>query len=184
MAGRTPRGALHGQITPHKRGEKNNMEIRRLTSDELPLAHYVWSQAFERGDREMLQWKEWEALFPEGRVTYGVWDEAGLQATVLVLDCKMHFGPAVILPMGAVAGVACLPATRGRGYASDGVKHALQRMREAGQVISVLDPFSWEFYQRLGWDWIGATRRYTIPTRVLKSDPETENVRAATLADR
>jgi predicted acetyltransferase len=160
------------------------MEIRRLEEAESAQAHYVWSQAFERGDREMQQWKEWEAQFPEDRITYGVWDSAGLQATVLIVGYQMHFGPDVVLPMGGVCGVACLPAARGRGYAGVGVKFALERMREVGQVISVLDPFHWGFYQGLGWDWIGGQRRYALPTRILPSDPETENVRAATLTDR
>ena len=80
--------------------------------------------------------------------------------------------------------MACLPAARGKGYAGDTVRFALERMKEAGQMTSILTPFHWGFYQNLGWDWTGARRRYSILSRALPSDPETEFVRAATLADR
>jgi predicted acetyltransferase len=64
------------------------------------------------------------------------------------------------------------------------LKHVLEQMRDAGQVISLLEPFSWDYYRRFGWEWIGARRRYAVPARILKPDPETERVRAATAQDR
>ncbi|HLV81992.1 MAG TPA: GNAT family N-acetyltransferase, partial [Chthonomonadaceae bacterium] len=83
-----------------------------------------------------------------------------------------------------IAGVACLPASRGRGYAGAGLKYALERMREAGQILSALFPFSWDYYRRFGWEWVGAYPRYSAPARIFKPDPGTENVRAATPQDR
>ncbi|HZO90809.1 MAG TPA: GNAT family N-acetyltransferase [Chthonomonadaceae bacterium] len=160
------------------------MEIRVLSGEEEEQAWYVWSQAFERGDREMREWREWRATTEDKSVTFGVFDAAGLQATVLVTDYRIHLGPEVIVPMGGIGGVACLPASRGKGYAGAGLRASLEGMREAGQVVSVLFPFSWEYYRRFGWEWVGVNRHYAIPSRVLRPDPETENVRAATPADR
>ena len=160
------------------------MELRQLTGDELKAADYIWSQAFERGDRAMEEMQEWIAVFSDHCVTYGLHDVAGLQATFLVMDFRVHLGPDVIVPMGALGGVACLPATRGRGYAGTGLRYTLERMREAGQVISMLDPFSWDYYRRFGWEWVAPKRRYSVATSALKPDPETERVRAATLDDR
>lgn len=160
------------------------MEIRVLTGEELELEYYVWSQAFERGDREMRWWREFPQKNDESVCTIGVFDEAGLQATVAIIDYRIHLGPEVVVPMGGLGGVACLPARRGRGYAGAGLKASLERMREVGQVTSMLFPFSFEYYQRFGWEWIGLERHYTLPTRILRAVPETENVRAATLEDR
>src|SRR5262245_13077911 len=98
------------------------MEIRELVGEELKQALAVWSQAFEEGDREMGEWREWEEKFPEGRVTYGIFDEAGLQATFLILDWPVHFGAEAIVPMAGVCGVATLPAARGKGYAGHGMR--------------------------------------------------------------
>ncbi|MCW3100651.1 MAG: GCN5-related N-acetyltransferase [Chthonomonadaceae bacterium] len=160
------------------------VEIRRVEQDELEKALPVWSQAFEKGDRTMDEWRDMEAAYKDRSVTFGLFDSAGLQATVLVMDCKLHFGPDIRVPMGALGGVACLPASRGKGYAGDTIRFALERMKEAGHVTSVLSPFSWQFYQNLGWDWTGASRRYSVTTHVLRPHPETEFVRAAVPADR
>lgn len=160
------------------------VEIRRLEPSELELALPVWSQAFDQGDRPMEEWREMERRWGARNVTYGLFDSAGLQATVLVMDSRFQFGPDIQVPMGGLGGVACLPATRGKGYAGDTVRYALEQMKEAGQVTSLLTPFSWSFYQNLGWEWTGTRRRYSVLSRVLRPDPETEFVRAATQADR
>jgi predicted acetyltransferase len=160
------------------------MNIRKLTDEEWELQYPVWSQAFEHGDREMAQWREWDRDNGDRQAVYGIFDEAGLQATFSLVDMHVHMGPELILPMGAVNGVAVLPASRGKGYAGAGVRHLLERMRENGQVVSVLEPFSWDFYHNLGYAWIGAGRRYAIPSRVFKPSGETTHVRAAMPDDR
>lgn len=157
------------------------MEIRQIKPEEEKQSDYLASQAFFHGDRE-LPWQN-DPHIPHA-TRFGVWDAAGLQAQVVVLHFRAHLGPQAVVPMGGIAGVACLPASRGKGYASACLKHALEQMREMGQVISTLFPFSWDFYRNLGWEWVGVQRRYALPGRILRPDPETENVRAAAPADR
>src|SRR5258707_4118474 len=94
------------------------MEIRQLTGLEQQQALYIWSQSFERGDRKMEDWKEWEERTPTGRTTYGVFDSSGLQASFLLVDEEIHLGAEIVLPMSAVCGVGVLPSSRGKGYAS------------------------------------------------------------------
>ncbi len=160
------------------------MEIRQLTGMEQQEARYIWSQSFERGNRAMEDWIEWEERVPSGRTTYGIFDSAGLQAAFLLVDEVIHLGPERTVSMGAVCGVGVLPARRGLGYASTGVAYLFERMRDKGQSISFLEPFSWEFYGRLGYAWSAPTRRYEAPTRVMSSSPETAHVRAARKEDR
>ena len=157
------------------------MEIRELREDEREAALFLGSQAFMNGSRDMSRADHPDRL---PRKTFGVWDAAGLQAMVGVIEYRIHLGAEATVPMGGVAGVACLPASRGKGYAAQCIKFSLERMREAGQVVSTLFPFSFDFYDRLGWAWVGIQRTYEAKTRVLKAAPETEGVRAATEADR
>lgn len=161
------------------------MEIREITDNELQEAFLLSSQAFGQGGRD--------DNFAQNRLndpnrlpstSFGLWDDQGLQAKVSIIHYRQHFGPDCIVPMGGIGGVVCLPASRGRGYAGIMLRHALQKMRENGEFVSDLFPFSWEFYRRLGWAWVGQRNDYVVPTRVLQADPETEHVRAATTADR
>ena len=145
----------------------------------------VWAQAFEGGSADTSGWEsDIEEIAAGDPMPYGIFDENGLQAAVLINAYEAHFGPDVILKMGGVGGVACLPASRGKGYARAGIRHALEQMRDAGQVVSTLYPFSFAYYRKFGWEWVGIRRKYTVPTSVLQTAPETENVRAAMPQDR
>lgn len=160
------------------------MEIRRFEGTGFAETIPVWSQAFEGGNRELDDWREWEKTHGHRWKMYGVYDEGGLQATIFLVNAEMFFGPEQTLPFCIVNGVACLPAARGKRYAAHELAFAFERMREEGQFLSVLDCFSWEFYQGHGYDWIGLRRRYVVPSRELKPSAETEFVRAATKEDR
>jgi len=157
------------------------LEIREVRDDERELAFYIGSQAFMQGSRDMSRLNHPDRL---PRKTYGVFDDAGLQAMVGVIQYKIQLGARVTVPMGGVAAVACLPASRGKGYAGECIRYSLERMRDDGQVVSVLFPFSFDYYDRFGWAWVGIERTYEVPTRILQPAAETEDVRAATEADR
>ena len=86
------------------------MEIRKLREDESERAFYLGSQAFMFGSRDQ-SWRT-DANKPDF-VEFGVWDEAGLQAKATIIPFQLYMGAEAIVPMGGVAGVACLPASRG-----------------------------------------------------------------------
>ncbi len=157
------------------------MEIRRLSEADKPSAYYLASLAFSHGRRAM-DWADDpnQADF----VGYGVWENGNLHAQVVILDYRIHMGPEVVVPMGGIAGVACLPASRGRGYVRAAMLRALEHMRDAGQVVSILFPFSFDFYRQLGWEWVGVERRYSVPSNILKRADETDRCRQATTDDR
>ena len=159
------------------------MNIRQLVGEELEQQYYVWSQAFEHGKRDMSEWREDDAANSGRQAVYGVFDKSGLQATFLIVNMRLHFGPHALVPMGAVNGVAVLPGARGKGYASEGIRYYLRQMRAAGQVVSILEPFSWDYYRGLGYEWIGLNRRYAVPSRLVPPSAETAHVRAATPQD-
>ncbi len=151
------------------------MEIRVLEGDERKLFNRLWAQAFNRGRRST----DWigDGETDLSTVYCGVFDEAGLQACLSIIGYHVYFGETLVLPMGGIGGVACLPASRGKGYAGALLKFALETMKANRQPISALFPFSWEFYRRYGYEWVGVQRDTKLPTRILSTSPETENVR-------
>ncbi len=158
------------------------MEIREVGPEDYERTVYLGRQAFAHGRRGGKSFLD-DPNHPPMTIL-GAYDEAGLQARVSILHYQVHLGEQVIVPMGGIGGVSCLPASRGKGYVGALLDATLLRMRAEGQVISSLFPFSWEFYRRYGWEWVGTTREYSVPTRILKASAETEKVRAATPADR
>ncbi|HSV75371.1 MAG TPA: GNAT family N-acetyltransferase [Chthonomonadales bacterium] len=156
------------------------MEIRQVHETEMDHVLRLLSQAFMQGSRD-------DAFLREPSppiVAQGAWENGTLHAQVAVLAWKVRLGPEVVLPMGGVAGVACLPASRGKGYAGALLRRALERMREDGQPVSALFPFSWDYYRRFGWEWAGVGRTYAAETCSLRPSPETGRVRPATAEDR
>jgi predicted acetyltransferase len=160
------------------------MEIRDITAEEEWRDNQLLcAQAFHCGDRAITEDSGWIDPTEGNASTCGVFDSGGLQAVVTIFGFHVHLGPEAIVSEGTILAVACAPASRGKGYAGACLKYSLQRMRERGYVVSFLGPFSTAYYRRLGWEWVGHQRRYTVPARILRADRETEYVRAATAGD-
>lgn len=157
------------------------MEIREIREDEREAAFALGSQAFMNGSRDMSRYHHPDRL---PRRAFGVWDAAGLQAMAAVIDFEIYLGHEATVSMGGVASVACLPASRSKGYAGLCLKFSLEQMREAGQAVSTLFPFSFAYYDKFGYSWAGELRTYEVKTSILRAVAETDDVRAATEADR
>lgn len=157
------------------------MEIRVLTKEESSLGRPIWAQAFSHGGFSIVD-DHVDTSHGESYIC-GVFDEAGLQCVVVVNDYRIYLGDRAIVPMGGIGGVACLPAVRGKGYAGACLRYSIAQMRESGHVVSLLGPFSWDYYRRFGWEWVGVSRKYAATSSCLPNSPETESVRAATEAD-
>ncbi len=151
------------------------MEIRPLGPEDEERSAYLGRQAFAYGERDL---SRAAARKSHPHDAFGIFDEGGLQARVVVQHYHCYLGDKVVAPIGGIAGVTCAPDRRGRGYATAGMKHALELMRDSGQYISTLFPFSWDYYRTLGYEWVGMERRYGVPSRVLKPHPEADEVRA------
>ena len=158
------------------------MEIREFGPEEQERATYIGRQAFAHGSRGGSSWTD-DPDCPT-LTSLGVYDEGGMQARLNIIHYQVHLGADVTVPMGGIGGVSCLPASRGKGYVGALLKVTLERMHDLGMAISSLYPFSWDFYRKYGWEWVGTTRDYSVPTRICKPSGETEKVHAALPADR
>lgn len=90
------------------------------------------------------------------------------------LAAKLHLIPLTCyingktFEMGGVSSVATWPEFRRQGAVKDLLYHSLQYMRESGQTISFLHPFSFAFYRKYGWEHTFSEKAYTIPLEMLK----------------
>ena len=157
------------------------MEIRLLTPDDYDAMAVVAAQCFFGGARDD-GWLRGPDLGPRRGI--GVFEGGGLQAITTIEHLHLFFGQSTRLGMGGIGFVACLPESRGRGYAGQCMLRALRQMHDDGQAVSILFPFSMEWYRRFGWEWTGEERHYTVETARLQVAPETERVRGARPEDR
>jgi len=87
---------------------------------------------------------------------------------------KLHVIPLEVMiqgkkiPMGGIASVATWPEYRRSGVAKKLLHHAIVKMKEKGQILSYLHPFSARFYRNYGWEYAISRRHDTIPIEQLK----------------
>lgn len=147
------------------------MEIRRLTADDWLAHKHIKAEAFAQGARPAP-----DELPPlQQSPSLGVFDGTRLVAASTVHPLHVTWGDHDA-PLGGVAGVACTVGERVRGHVGRLLAQSLREMREDGQYLSGLYPFSYAFYRRHGWEWVGEKRRFSVPTAVVVADPEGRNV--------
>lgn len=66
-----------------------------------------------------------------------------------------------------LSSVASPPEHRRRGYMRQLLKRTLAEEKEAGHALSLLWPFKYSFYQKMGWDQGGQSLRLVIPISAL-----------------
>lgn len=138
------------------------MTIRRLRAEEygerMELSQFAFQ--FRLSERELEEKRStWR---PEE--DWGYFDEQGRllsAALVFGFETWVHGRK---LPMGGVAGVATWPDARRQGCVRQLLAAALEGMRQDGQTVSMLHPFSFAFYRKYGWEMTVERKRYTFAT--------------------
>jgi predicted acetyltransferase len=138
------------------------MDIRHLCIEDKAAHRSIMQEAFVGGYSPE---GDDEGLFPsdfEQANWLGVFDKSTLAATLGVYRVNLHWGDTKV-PMGAVSNVACRADYRNQGLAGRLIKHALIEMKFNGQFLSGLCPFSYSYYRKHGWDWIGEKNVSVFP---------------------
>ena len=147
------------------------MDLRTLAADDAPATDKLMAEAFGRGNRPTPP-SENEAAKPDiAKMRLGVFDGTRLVACAIINPLTLAWGDSDA-PMGGIGGVACTADQRGRGHVGRLLAESLRAMRGSGQYLSGLYPFSFSFYRRHGWDWVGEQKQYSVPTSELKAGPE------------
>ncbi|MBU0595947.1 GNAT family N-acetyltransferase, partial [Candidatus Bipolaricaulota bacterium] len=95
---------------------------------------------------------EWlEQSVQDGRKLYGVYEDERLLSVYMLYDFRMRLRNSVV-PMGGIGLLCSRLDARGKGAVRFMIERGLETMREAGHVVSVLDPFDQSFYRKYGWE--------------------------------
>jgi len=144
------------------------MQIRNIREDEKELSIALSEFAFqykltpERREQVLAEMK------PERVWAYFDNENLVSKMTILPFEAWLH---GVKFKMGGIAGVATWPEYRRKGLVSGLLKHGLKSMREQGQTISILHPFSFPFYRKFGWETLTDFRKYELETNQLPVYP-------------
>jgi len=146
---------------------KQSERIKQLTSADYDEVFALSQFAFQYklSEKELSKKKEETNL----QKIWG-WVEEGRIAA------KVHVLPLSVLihgkrfEMGGVASVATWPEYRRTGMVKNLLAHALNHMKQDGQLLSYLHPFSVPFYRKFGWEIVFDKKYYTIPMDSLKKD--------------
>lgn len=149
------------------------MEVRKITLEEYPEALRMYSICFEYdeglGDKTKdKQFLEKIASQPRNR-TDDNWDciwaafdtDGKMMSNMASLPFTANFDGHKV-KMAGIGGVTTLPVYRQRGAVRACFGKILEEMREKGQVISYLYPFSYYFYRKFGYEHCGTTVDWKI----------------------
>lgn len=114
--------------------------VFQVTNQDLAESGYEDGEIV-RSKRPILQ----EAL------VLGWFDEDELVSQLSIYPCNVNIH-GKILKMGGLTGVGTYPEYANLGLMNDLIKVALQKMKENGQCISYLYPYSIPYYRRKGWE--------------------------------
>ncbi|WP_308639645.1 GNAT family N-acetyltransferase [Paenibacillus silvisoli] len=91
----------------------------------------------------------------------GFYTDDRLAAQLAILPLRIYVqGEA--FEMGGIAHVASYPELRRQGMVGKLLVRSLETMREKGQAVSMLNPFSYGFYRKYGWEYFSAHNVYTF----------------------
>lgn len=131
--------------------------IRKLQESDLEpclaLTEFAFKLQFtpEQRAARLLQMKSEEH--------WGYFEEDQLAAKLTLLPFDITIDHQTFA-MSGVASVATWPEFRRRGMVGKLMAYSLQVMRERGQSVSVLNPFSFRFYDKYGWGHFCEIKRY------------------------
>jgi predicted acetyltransferase len=121
-------------------------EIRLLTQEDLPAYAALSAYAYNTTSAGVLRWLE----VPPGNHMLGLFSGGRLAAALLDLRFEVWLWGRPVRASG-VSALASAPETRRTGLVRELVAGYLERLREDGVRLSLLYPFKYAFYDRLGW---------------------------------
>lgn len=150
------------------RGRLRGLEIRQfgLADDieaELDLRRRAFGPFSPAGKPAWLA--SAQASIAAGHMT-GVFDGNRLVASARYASMRQWWHGRS-MPMAAVVAVKVAPEERGRGVGTALMKELLNRIAEAGYLVSTLYPTTAPVYRSLGWEFAGGKYETVLPARSL-----------------
>lgn len=147
------------------------MELRLATPMDKDQVKNMWVYALNEGDPFLSWyfdtcWRPEDALVATFQQPYAAYvDEAGhafpwIGGSLQLLPYTLGVRGGEV-KASCVTGVAVLPEVRGQGVAKAMLRRALAMGRERGELISLLYPFDYGFYRRMGYEVAYSSLRLT-----------------------
>ncbi|RSL30407.1 GNAT family N-acetyltransferase [Salibacterium salarium] len=125
------------------------MDIRKMNASQmrqsLELDQFAFQFEFSKEEKKNHE----RIMKPEN--TWIAEENGQLLSKATILPVNVFVG-GVSMSMGGISGVATWPESRRGGLVRKLLDAALVDMRERGYVLSLLYPFSVEFYRKFGWE--------------------------------
>lgn len=147
---------------------KTEITVRRLTADDLEQYNDLLRYAFQVTEQELMEvgWEDdaiRQSKFPvlERANVLGCFDGETLvsQFAVYPLEMNVH---AAVYAIGFVTSVATYPEYTGKGLMSRMMRQSLTEMRERGQSLALLYPYSIPLYRHRGWEIVSDKMSFRI----------------------
>ncbi|MBI4851131.1 MAG: GNAT family N-acetyltransferase [Acidobacteria bacterium] len=153
------------------------MKVRTATKEDIDIITRMGCESFPSG----FPYEERKRLYlehPRRKLEEDVLigeDDSKIVAVLSAIPYKIWLG-GIELSMLGIAGVANGLDSRRRGYASKLCIEAIRRGREQGYVVSILYPFRYDFYRKLGWGAIGELIEYRVSSSSIPNYETRKNV--------
>lgn len=134
-------------------------QIRKLKDEELDESISLSEYAFQYKLNEEERNEKLKRLKSEQIWGYFVVGKLAAKMTIFPMHTCIQ---GEVFAMGGVASVATWPEYRRKGMVGKLLEHSLKVMKEDGQTISFLHPFSFSFYREYGWETYAEYKAYTL----------------------
>jgi predicted acetyltransferase len=142
-------------------------EIRSLRDEALGESFALSKFAFQNNELAATVMEiEKSYVKPEHIWGYFTQDKLAARLTIFPLQTFIQGKPFL---MGGIALVATWPEHRRGGMVGKLIRNTLQVMKDSGQTIAFLNPFSFPFYRKYGWETSIDRKFYTIESAQLPS---------------
>ncbi|WP_336776737.1 GNAT family N-acetyltransferase [Paenibacillus sp. MMO-58] len=136
-------------------------ETRLLTMDQFDDMIELSQFAFQYEIPAVKLAESRERFEREETDRWGIYIDGKLAAQLAILDLYTYIGDKRFA-MGGIAGVSTWPEFRRQGLVAELLHHSLEKMKEKGQTLSFLHPFSIGFYRKFGWEVYTDLKTYRI----------------------
>lgn len=155
-----------------------DFQIRQLSPEHLSQYNDLLRYAFQVTEKTLLEYG-WEnddirqSKFPvlEHAYVLGCFDNDSLVSQFAVYPITMNIH-AARYAIGFITSVATYPEYTGMGLMSKLMKQSLLHMKESGQSLALLYPYSIPLYRHRGWEIVSDKMTYRIADRQLPKHME------------
>lgn len=141
--------------------------IRELTHEDFEDSMALGKYAFriELDDEKKDYYRN--NFISDGMTRYGLFEDQQLCTQLMLYHFDFYVQGKVFKGNG-VGFVSSWPEFRRKGYVAKLISHALKEMNDKGQVISLLHPFSVQFYRKFGYELFFQRVKNEMPVNELK----------------